>query len=111
MIHLSAAALAEVKRIRQRQFPTASYLRITAEAGGCNGWIYRLAWCNHRESDDVEFPCSNITVVVAASQLSYLESLTIDYAEDLMGGNFHFDNPIATAVCGCGFSFAVDQLS
>jgi iron-sulfur cluster assembly accessory protein len=35
--------------------------------------------------------------------------LQIDYSEDLMGGGFRFQNPNATANCGCGNSFAISQ--
>ena len=108
MVHLSAAALLEVKRIRQRQNPTASYLQISAQEGGCAGWSYRLTWHDRRTSNDVEQRCEDVTVIVPADQWSYLERLKIDYAEDLMGGNFQFDNPISTEVCGCGFSFSID---
>ncbi|MBD2328980.1 iron-sulfur cluster assembly accessory protein [Alkalinema sp. FACHB-956] len=111
MVYLSAAALAEVKRTRQRQHPTAYYLRIMTQEGGCSGWSYRLTWCDSRASDDVEQQCEDITVIVSAAQWPHLEGLKVDYAEDLMGGNFQFDNPIATAVCGCGFSFSINSPS
>ena len=35
---------------------------------------------------------------------SYLDNMTIDFVEGLMGG-FKFINPNATATCGCGESF------
>ncbi|WP_143438253.1 iron-sulfur cluster assembly accessory protein, partial [Hydrocoleum sp. CS-953] len=37
----------------------------------------------------------------------YLNGLTLDYSEDLMGGGFRFNNPNAKVVCGCGNSFSV----
>ncbi|MGB3572179.1 MAG: hypothetical protein WBA01_09045, partial [Phormidesmis sp.] len=37
----------------------------------------------------------------------YIKDLKIDFAEDLTGGAFRFDNPLATESCRCGHAFAV----
>ena len=37
----------------------------------------------------------------------YLNGVTIDFEESLMGRGFKFNNPNASSSCGCGESFGV----
>ena len=50
---------------------------------------------------------NGISVSIDLQQLAYLDNLKLDYSEDLMGGGFRFQNPLATSVCGCGNSFSI----
>lgn len=109
MIQLSQAALAEVKRLQRRSADGNSsdmILRLGVQAGGCSDFYYTLEFATAPAADDRLWHCGNgLQVAVDVHSLRYLEGLTLDYSEDLMGGGFRFDNPNAEQHCGCGNSF------
>ena len=120
MLKISSSAVKEIKRIqRNRQKPDA-FLKLAVISGGCSGLFYQLqleynsdclADNNHignsSETDRLEI--DGIRVLVERRSRQYIDSLTIDYAEDLMGGGFRFSNknPHIEKVCGCGISFSL----
>ncbi|AFZ00555.1 HesB/IscA family protein [Calothrix sp. PCC 6303] len=57
------------------------------------------------------FAANGIKIISDPETCKYIHDLTIDYSEDLMGGGFRFNNPQATATCGCGNSFSISELS
>jgi iron-sulfur cluster assembly protein len=57
--------------------------------------------------DVVTWENEGIKIAIAPEAQSYLENLKIDYAEDLMGGGFRFENPQATSTCSCSQSLVV----
>lgn len=108
MLHISAAAEAEFKRRLDLQPKPQSLVRVKVEAGGCATWYYTLQPETQLSSDDVEIRCSSFQIVVSKDYLPWLNGLSIDYSEDLMGGSFRFVNPNAVRTCGCGSSFTLD---
>jgi iron-sulfur cluster assembly protein len=71
---------------------------------------------NHAKHDRINakieiFAANGIKVISEADSCHYIQNLTIDYSEDLMGGGFRFNNPQATVTCGCGNSFSVTAVS
>ena len=46
-----------------------------------------------------------VKVVVDPMSYQYLDEVTIDYVDGLMGAGFKFINPKVKASCGCGSSF------
>ncbi|HEY9622048.1 MAG TPA: iron-sulfur cluster assembly accessory protein [Crinalium sp.] len=111
MIHLSQAAIEEVNRLRAKNPKPDGILRLGVKAGGCADFYYTLQFdeAETLESSDRHWDCSGIKVVVSANDAGYLDGLTLDYSEDLMGGGFRFHNPNAVQNCGCGNSFAIAQ--
>lgn len=114
MIQLSEAAIAEFKRT-QSKHPGAVF-RLGVAAGGCVEFYYTMAWDQadtSRDSqgvaDDQIINCQGIQVIIAPQHQPYLNGLTLDYTEDLMGGGFRFHNPNAVSCCECGNSFAVSS--
>lgn len=105
MIQLSPSAIGEVKRLQKKHLPNG-LLRIEVNASGCKGLAYQMQFTQSWQDDDHVFECETIQVVVDSDSLKYLSDLTLDYTEDLMGGAFRFDNPIARDTCSCGNSFA-----
>jgi Fe-S cluster assembly iron-binding protein IscA len=57
------------------------------------------------------FAGNGIKIITDSDTCHYIQNLTIDYSEDLMGGGFRFNNPQATATCECGNSFSVTATS
>jgi iron-sulfur cluster assembly protein len=111
MIRLSPAAAREVERLRskQHQSGTPLRLRLQVEEGGCSGLFYVMTFDNAIQEDDYLDDCHGISVVVDPHSLNYIDSLTLDYSEDLMGGGFRFYNPKASQSCSCGNSFSVSN--
>jgi iron-sulfur cluster assembly protein len=107
MIQLSQAAIAEFKRT-QFKHPGASF-RLGVAAGGCIEFYYTMAWDEEIAPNDQIINCQGIQVAIAPQHQSYLNGLTLDYTEDLMGGGFRFHNPNAVSCCECGNSFAVNS--
>lgn len=107
-IEISKAAIAEVKRLRVKQKKPAALFRLGVELGGCAGMFYTLDFDDNVQSSDLVYSCNGLQVVVENENLQYIDGLTIDYSEDLMGGGFRFHNPKAAKNCGCGNSFSTD---
>jgi iron-sulfur cluster assembly accessory protein len=107
MINLSQAAASEIKRLRLKQQKPNAMFRLGAKPGGCADLVYTLEFDEAPEPGDRICDCHGLSVVVAEQQLKYINGLTLDYSEDMMGGGFRFHNPHAKQSCGCGNSFSV----
>lgn len=107
MIHLSQAAIAEVQRLKLSGNKPEGWFRLAVQPGGCQQFHYALGFVDHPEASDQVFQYESIWVAIAIDSIPYLEGLSIDYTEDLMGGGFRFRNPNSSQDCGCGNSFAV----
>jgi iron-sulfur cluster assembly protein len=106
MIHFTPAALTEIDRLRRRQANPEDYLRLQVKSGGCQGQSYEFTFVSHPATGDY---LVNGGIAIAQEHLASLHGLAVDYAEDLMGGNFRFDNPQAVESCSCGASFRMDD--
>ncbi len=110
MIRLSTTAANEVKRLQSKHLNAHNgALRVNIQSKGCAGLSYELCFAEAIQADDRVFECDNIQVVVNRNSLAYVDGLTLDYSEDLMGGSFRFHNPNAKQTCSCGHSFAVES--
>ena len=119
MIKLSTAAAQEIARMQKSQDKLDSYLRLKVKQGGCSGLFYCLELESKpnfktepneaRNLSDRYFESQGISVIVDEKSFSYIEDMQLDYAEDLMGGGFRFQNPQAIVSCGCGISFATEK--
>lgn len=112
MIHLSQAAAQEIRRLQAANHQTESHhLQVSIAPGGCQELAYVLAFVEAAQVSDRLQPTdqADLQVAIASEHLPYLANLTLDYAEDLMGGSFRFENPSAAQVCSCGHSFTLTQ--
>ena len=108
MITLTSAAAQEAKRlIQQEQKPNVG-LRIGVKGGGCSGFSYVLGLeeAVPKQYDQL-FEQEGVKVLIDAKSHLYLDGMTIDFKNSLMGGGFEFQNPNAKKSCGCGTSFGV----
>jgi iron-sulfur cluster assembly protein len=105
MIQLSPAAITEVKRIQSKH---PAPVRLGVEKGGCSELYYTLALTEVTAADRV-VDCQGVQIAIAPEHQPYLNGLSLDYTQDLMGGGFRFNNPNAVSSCGCGNSFAVEK--
>ena len=106
MITLAAAAAQEVKRLMEKEQKPNLGLRVGVKGGGCSGMTYVLAIedASPKQFDSV-FEQDGIKLLIDAKSHLYLDGMTIDYKNSLMGGGFEFQNPLAKKSCGCGTSF------
>lgn len=107
MLQISNAAQQEIKRMQSTRGGENGYLRLSVKEGGCSGLYYVLDWDENITSSDRVYPQTGFSVVIDDKSLPYLNQLTLDYTEDLMGGGFRFKNPQAVNPCSCGLSFAL----
>ncbi len=108
-ITLTETAAREIKTIiTQQELDAAKVrLRIGVKGGGCSGFNYVLDLTEtHRDSDE-EFEQNGIKLICDPKSLLYLNGVTIDFKDEIMGRGFVFNNPNASSSCGCGSSFSV----
>lgn len=107
MIQLSPAAVEELKRLQNNLAPAQPTVRLVIRDGGCAGLRYDLNFAATAAPSDRCMEVSGLTVIANLDTLGQCEGLSIDYSEDLMGGNFRFTNPLAQQTCSCGVSFSL----
>ena len=86
----------------------SKYILFSVEGGGCNGFKYNLE-PNNEEPNKIDeiVNLEDLKINVCGKSLLYLLGTTIDWKEDFMGSRFTFENPNATAKCGCGTTFSI----
>ncbi len=107
MINLSETAKKEVQRLASQQAKLGVFLRVGIRGGGCSGLTYDVKLDDKKEEFDREFDFGDVKVICDSKSLIYLDNMTIDYSNELVGGGFRFVNPNASGSCGCGTSFSV----
>ena len=82
-------------------------LRLGVKTSGCSGMAYTLEFVDEAAPEDVIFDTNGIKVLVDPTSLVYLDGTELDFAKEGLNEGFKFNNPNATANCGCGESFSV----
>jgi len=100
------AAARRIARILETE-PAGTFLRISVEGGGCSGFSYKYEIASDLTEDDLVIEKEGTRIVVDNVSIDYVRGSQLDYKADLMGSAFKITNPMATAKCGCGTSFAV----
>ena len=108
MITLTERAAREVKTIiDQQQLPAEStYLRVGVKGGGCSGFNYTLDLTDKAGEFDEQWDVNGVKVICDPKSQLYLDGVSIDFKDEIMGRGFVFNNPNATHTCGCGSSFS-----
>lgn len=81
-------------------------LRLGVKGGGCSGFSYVLDLTETQKDTDELFEQHGIKIICDPKSLLYLSGTTVDFKDELMGRGFVFNNPNASATCGCGSSFS-----
>ncbi len=107
-IQLTERAAREVKAIFEQQHlsPADTYLRLGVKGGGCSGFSYLLDLVATKGEYDEEFEVEGIRCLVDPKSYLYLNGVTLDFRDEIMGRGFVFHNPNAMPTCGCGSSFS-----
>jgi iron-sulfur cluster assembly accessory protein len=109
MIHLSKTAALEVNRLLSKHPNPNALLRVGVESSGCSGLSYTIGFEDAIDPEAAVCESEGIQIAIDPQQLKYLNELTLDYSEDLMGGGFRFRNPNAAQSCSCGNSFSAKE--
>ena len=104
---LETGADSKLRELIAEEANPAIKLRVFVQGGGCSGFSYGFTFDEVQNEDDFDFNYEEVSVVVDAMSMQYLQGSTIDYREDTMGSSFVINNPTATSTCGCGSSFSV----
>ncbi len=84
-----------------------SMLRISVSGGGCSGFQYNYDLVTEKEADDMIIDRDGAIILIDPVTQQYMEGSEVDFVDDIMGQAFQIKNPLATASCGCGTSFAL----
>jgi len=86
---------------------TKLYLRVGVKGGGCSGFNYTLDLTDRKSEEDEVFEQHGVEVICDPKSYLYLNGVSIDFRDEVMGRGFVFQNPNASSSCGCGSSFSV----
>ena len=100
-------AVRRIHYLRQKENRPDAALRLRIIAGGCSGMQYRMDLAEAPRPTDVIITAEDAKVFVDPKSMVYLRGSTVDYEEDLLGGQFKITNPNAKHACSCGLSFTI----
>lgn len=106
MITLTDKAANHIRRFLEKR-GKGQGVRIGVKTSGCSGMAYTLEFVDTLDENDQVFDNNGIKVFVDAKSLVYLDGTQLDYVKEGLQEGFKFENPNATATCGCGESFHV----
>ncbi|OOZ34227.1 HesB/IscA family protein [Solemya velesiana gill symbiont] len=81
-------------------------LRISVTGGGCSGMQYGMSLEAGAKDDDTVVEFGELKIFVDPASAPMLDGITVDFLDTMEGSGFKFENPNATASCGCGKSFS-----
>ncbi len=105
-VSVTPQAVAEIKRMAEKENRPGVGLRVGVKGGGCSGLSYFMDFDLKKEKDS-EFDFDGLKVFVDPKSYLYLDGMMLDYADTLKEKGFKFVNPNASKTCGCGESFSV----
>lgn len=106
MIELSEAAIARVqKQLAKRG--SGLGIRIGVKRSGCSGYGYDIDFLDAASDELQTFAFDGFVVGVPHDDVAMLNGLRLDVKRDGLNEYFIFDNPQASATCGCGTSFSI----
>lgn len=82
-------------------------LRVAVKTSGCSGYAYALEFADAPSDEDLRFESEGVTLLVDARSLPMIDGTQLDWVREGLNEGFKFNNPNASATCGCGESFAV----
>jgi iron-sulfur cluster assembly accessory protein len=99
-------AAKRINELAKNEAPGCMF-RVSVESGGCSGFQYKFGWDTQKAEDDLVLTRDGATVLLDPVTVEYMAGAQIDFVTDLMHQAFKITNPLATASCGCGTSFAI----
>ena len=106
-MRLDTSAVTKLKDILAEENNPNAKLRVFVQGGGCSGFQYGFTLDEDQNEDDFDFNYDEVTVLVDAMSMQYLQNAEIRWSESDMGSSFVINNPQAQTTCGCGSSFSI----
>jgi iron-sulfur cluster insertion protein len=106
MITVTDGAAEKVRVLLREQGNDGHGLRLGVMGGGCSGFQYNLDFEEKESEMDQVFEINGVKVFIDMKSSLYLNGVTLDYHDGLMGAGFKIENPNARTTCGCGESFS-----
>ena len=107
MITVTDVAAEKVKTLLGEQGHSEYGLRVAVMGGGCSGFQYNLEFEEAANEMDQTIESNGVKIFIDNKSCLYLNGVTLDYRDGLMGAGFKIENPNARTTCGCGESFGV----
>ena len=104
-INITDSAILKITDLLAEENNPTLKLRTFVQGGGCSGFQYGFTFDEEHNDDDFDFKFDDLTVLVDALSMQYLQGANIKYNESELGSSFVIDNPNAQTSCGCGSSF------
>ena len=96
----------KARQMLKNKLEPGQFLRVAVTEGGCAGLTYSADIDREMQTgESVVLQSGDIRIVSDPESSQYLEGLTIDYSDALIGGGLQFTNANAGTTCGCGASF------
>ena len=106
-MNLDTSAVTKLKDILAEENNPNAKLRVFVQGGGCSGMQYGFSLEETKNEDDFDFVYDDVTVLVDAMSMQYLQNAEIRFDDSDMGSSFVINNPQAQTTCGCGSSFSI----
>lgn len=106
MITLTENAQKAISRFIKGAESPVEGLRISVTGGGCSGMQYGMALEEAAKTDDTVVEVGSLKIFIDPLSAPMLNGVTVDFLDSMEGSGFKFENPNASASCGCGNSFS-----
>ncbi len=106
MLILTENAQKAISRFIKGSETPVEGLRISVTGGGCSGMQYGMALEETASADDTVVEFADLKVFIDPVSAQHLKGVTVDFLDSMEGSGFKFENPNATASCGCGNPFS-----
>ena len=106
MIELTDLAKQKLKEIIEDEGLKNQFIRLRIIGGGCAGYSNDMYFETEKQDTDELFEFDEIQIIIDPISYQYLDEVTIDYTDGLIGAGFKFINPKSTGSCGCGNSIS-----
>jgi iron-sulfur cluster assembly protein len=106
-IGVTDSAVQQIKVMKAKHGFGDNYgLRVGVKSGGCAGFEYIMELEEGPLERDRVYEFDGVNVFVDRKSYLFVNGIVLHFAENLLGGNWVFQNPNATSSCGCGTSFS-----
>jgi len=109
-VKFSDKALSHLEEQVKKQ--SAKGVLFNVKESGCSGFKYLLELAFEIEDNAKTYPLNdNLNLYVNSEIINLIRGTEVDYIQEGVNHRLDFKNPNATASCGCGESFSVEQQS
>jgi iron-sulfur cluster assembly protein len=105
-VSLTESAAGQIKKQLQKRGKGVG-LKLGVKKSGCSGFAYTIDYADTLNEGDAVFENFDVKVVVAASDLEFVDGIELDYRREGINEAFQLNNPNVKGTCGCGESFSV----